>query len=257
MTTVEIVAYRHSVQSMNKCERSIVEERPIKFIVNGAELLTLMASPHELRFLVTGFLYQQGFFSDLADLKSLGVCEEGGLATISIAEGAIPEQLVPILTSGCGQAISYNPPIFPSKEQKMGKTSKVAASTIIQLMQELQKKAERYREHGGIHSAGIGNETGLLLHAEDLGRNNTIDRLTGEALFRHVDTRGAILVTSGRISSELAIKGVRLGVSTIATYTTATDRAIPICHDAGITLIGYLRGKGFEVLTHPQQLTCG
>lgn len=254
MSKVEIVAYRHSDQSMSKRERSLVEERPVKFIVNCTELLTLMASPHELRFLVAGFLYHQGFIAKLSDIQSLGACEESGLATIAI-DGNIPERLVPTLTSGCGQGISYSPSVsILLLNRDWQEKSRIRATTIIDLMKELQNKAERYREHGGIHSAGLGKEGGLWIYAEDLGRHNTIDRLAGEALFRQIDTQRTVLVTSGRVSSELSIKGARLGVCVIATRTSPTDQAINICQDTGITLIGYCRGASFEVFTHPQRL---
>ncbi len=254
MTKLEIGAYRHADQSMNKIERSLVEERPVKFFVNGSELLTLMASPHELNFLAVGFLYHQGFIARLSDIQSLGVCDEAGTVTITI-NGKIPKRLVPTLTSGCGQGISYSSTVSTFLENRgRQENTRIGPATIIQLMKDLQKRAERYREHGGIHSAGIGRECGLRIYAEDLGRHNTIDRLAGEALFRQIETQGTVLVTSGRISSELAIKGARQNVLVIASRTSPTDQAVHICRDAGITLIGYLKGSSFEVFTHPQHL---
>ena len=83
-------------------------------------------------------------------------------------------------------------------------------------MRELGRKAELYKTHGGIHSAAIGDAQGLLLYAEDIGRHNTLDRLAGEALFRGWDLRDKMLVTSGRISSEMVAKAARLGIGLLA-----------------------------------------
>jgi FdhD protein len=125
-------------------------------------------------------------------------------------------------------------------------------------MEELAKKAEGYRSHGGIHSAAVGETDGtLLLFAEDLGRHNTLDRIAGEALFRGIDLAGKLLVTSGRVSTEMAAKAARLGMALIASRTSATDHAVRLCEAAGIGLVGYVRGGKFTVYAHPQQLAVG
>ena len=94
----------------------------------------------------------------------------------------------------------------------------------------------------------------LLLYAEDIGRHNTIDRLAGEALLRGMDLAGKALVTSGRVSSEMAAKGAMLGVSLIASRTSPTDMAVKICSEAGITLVGYVRAGRFTVYSHPERI---
>lgn len=119
-------------------------------------------------------------------------------------------------------------------------------------MEELARKAENYRSHGGIHSAAVGDEDGMILYAEDIGRHNTLDRIAGEALFKGISLSGKALVTSGRVSTEMVAKAVQLGISLIASRTSPTDMAVRICEEAGITLIGYLRSGKFNVYCHPE-----
>ena len=104
-------------------------------------------------------------------------------------------------------------------------------------MKELNRRTEQYRSHGGIHSAAIGDREGLLLHAEDIGRHNCLDRLAGEAWFKNIDLQDKMLVTSGRVSTEMVAKASRLGIGLIASRTSPTDRAIELCQQAGITLV--------------------
>lgn len=235
-----------------QAERRVVEEYPLRLRVNGRELATLVCSPHQLNFLLAGFFRLQGFVETLEDIFSMGVCQDFGLAEVRI-RGELPERLSPTLTSGCGTGIAYNlpPKLLGSSRQKPRSYS---SEGLFRLMKELQGLAEQYRSHGGIHSAAVGDGDGLLVYAEDIGRHNTLDRLAGEALFRKIDLQDKMLVTSGRVSTEMVAKAARLGIGLIASRTSPTDKAIELCEQAGITLVGYLRGSGLEIYSHPQQL---
>ena len=92
------------------------------------------------------------------------------------------------------------------------------------------------------------------MHAEDIGRHNTLDRLVGEALFKGIELKDKMLVTSGRVSTEMVAKAAHIGVGLIASRTSPTDKAIELCEQAGISLIGYLRGNNMEIYSHPEQL---
>lgn len=237
--------------------RPVAQEFPVRLTVNGKELATLIASPHQLNFLVAGFLRNQGFVDGLDDFLQLGVCAEFGAAQVRL-RGEIPERLQPTLTSGCGTGISFNLPLGAGRGEALPRLSatrrQVSPAAIFALMRELQQRADQYRSHGGIHSAAVGDDEKLLLYAEDLGRHNTLDRIAGEALFKGIDLTGKLLVTSGRVSTEMVAKAARLGIPLIASRTSPTDMAIRMSEELGITLIGYLRGESFEVYSRPEGL---
>jgi FdhD protein len=232
-------------------QTGIVAEFPLMLQVNGRELATLVASAHELRFLVAGFLRLQGFVERAEDFHLLAVCEEFGVANVRIKK-ELPERLKPVLTSGCGTGVTF------SLEQPAGAVvtaAPIAPQAVFRLMDELARRADQYKSHGGIHSAAAGRLDGsLVLYAEDIGRHNTLDRIAGEALFRQQDLSGMLLATSGRVSAEMALKGARLGVACIASRTSPTDMAVSICQQAGITLIGYLRSEQFTVYSGAERL---
>ncbi len=230
-------------------ESAPVVEFPLSLTVNGRELATLIASPHDLRFLVAGFLRLQGFVSQVSDFEMLSVCTDFGIANVRI-KGELPERLKPVLTSGCGTGITFTLPQELSPVSGGGFTP----AAVFHLMDLLAREADRYRNHGGIHSAAIGDGERLILFAEDIGRHNTLDRIAGEALLKGIDLSGRMLVTSGRVSTELAAKAAHLGIPLIASRTSPTDRAVELCQGAGITLIGYVRGGRFTVYSHPERL---
>ena len=242
--------YSYSKGIMEAEEGELVGEFPVALHVNGRELATLIASPHDLRFLVAGFLRLQGFVESVHDFLALSVCNDFGAASVVI-RGELPERLKPVLTSGCGTGISFN---LPQVAQKKGAPGVHDPDSVFALMDELARKADGYRNHGGMHSAGVGEDT-LLLHSEDIGRHNTIDRIAGEALLKGISLAGMILVTSGRISTELVAKASLLGIEVVASRTSPTDMAVKMADQAGITLIGYVKADRFKVYTHPAGLS--
>jgi FdhD protein len=249
--------YQYADGRLVRGEAEVVGEFPLVLRVNDRELVTLIASPHDLRFLVAGFLRVQGFVSTVEDFLMLSVCNDYGIANVRI-RGELPGELKPILTSGCGTGITYSLPAAGGTAPLSRASEPVAPAALFALMEQLAVKAEQYKSHGGVHSAAVGELDGrLLLHAEDIGRHNTFDRLAGEALLRGVELAGRLLVTSGRVSAEMAAKAAALGIPLIASRTSPTDMAIRICQEAGITLIGYLRGARFKVYAHPELLAVG
>lgn len=245
--------FRMAKGELEAAERDVVQEFPLKLTVNGRELATLIASPHQLNFLVAGFLRNQGFAGNLDDFLQLGICSDFGVAQVRL-KGELPERLKPTLTSGCGTGISFSVPQVTPLQTAVQASATFSPASVFELMQELHRQADHYRNHGGIHSAAVGDGRRLLLYAEDLGRHNTLDRIAGEALFKGLDLTGNMLVTSGRVSTEMVAKAAGLGIALIASRTSPTDMAVQMAEQAGITLIGYLRGDSFEVYCHPQRL---
>lgn len=249
------VAYRSG--KLEPGETEVVREFPLKLIVNRREVATLICSPHDLRFLAAGFLRLQGFVQTVSDFHMLSVCNDFGIANVEI-RGDLPDTLKPVLTSGCGAGIS-----FTVNRQTKNRSTQCATSQrtylpaeIFGMMEQLARLAENYKSHGGIHSAAVGDGTSILLYAEDLGRHNTLDRIAGEALLKGIDLSGTLLVTSGRVSTELAAKAAMLGISVIASRTSPTDMAVKMCEEAGILLIGYVRGTRFTIYTCPERVVC-
>ena len=244
----------YSGGSLTCAEAEVVGELPLVLRVNDREIVTLVASPHDLRFLVAGFLRVQGFVNRVEDFLVLSVCNDYGIANVRI-RGELPGELKPILTSGCGTGVTFTLPGAGKITPLAQETEPVPPAASFSLMEQLARKAERYKSHGGVHSAAVGDTQGaLLLYAEDIGRHNTFDRLAGEALLKGMELKGRMLVTSGRVSAEMAAKAAALGIPLIASRTSPTDMAIRICGEAGITLIGYLRSTRFNVYSHPEHL---
>ncbi len=243
---MEVDTLSYNSQKCNRNKRQVVDEKLFRLTVNGQALVNLVASPYHPEQLVTGFLFLQGLIAAIDDVVTLGICRDSGQVAVTV-RGEIPERLSPTLTSGCGGGISFDNLDALSITSSMQTKSVYSPEFIVGAMSELFDVSKQYAEHGGIHSAALCDEGGLLFHAEDIGRHNTIDRIAGESLQRGANTAGKLLLTSGRVSSEMAIKAVRLGVAALASRTSPTSMAVEICEKQNIGLAGYVRAGKMEI----------
>jgi FdhD protein len=130
----------------------------------------------------------------------------------------------------------------------------LAPEDIFPLMQQMFDGAVMYNASRGIHAAALSDTQQVLLLAEDVGRHNALDKILGEALLKGIPTAGRLLLTSGRISSEMLRKGAHMGTPFLISRTSPTTLSIEAAKRLGITLIGYVRRQSFNVYTHPERL---
>ncbi len=124
-------------------------------------------------------------------------------------------------------------------------------------MKDLHGAARLYNQVRGVHASILADTERLLISAEDVGRHNTIDKLAGHALMAGLDTRNHILLTSGRISSEMLGKARRMGVPLVVSRTAPTSIALRLAKAWNICVVGYVRQNRMQVYTHPQRLGLG
>jgi len=237
--------------SFESLELSVVEEQSLTVFVNGRELATLQCTPIKLDCLVLGFLSFEGIIRDLDEITLLEVFPEDAVADVRLSKEFTPPRRR-IFTSGCTGGITFGMPMegfqaFPGE-------ATLRPEQAFAVMKQLYVEARLYRESRGIHAAALSDGEKLLLVAEDVGRHNALDKILGEALLRNIPTAGNILLSTGRISSEMLRKGAHMRTPFIISRTSPTSLAIQAAKRFGITVIGYVRGEGFNVYTHPERL---
>ena len=106
---------------------------------------------------------------------------------------------------------------------------------------------ELYRETGGVHTSALSDGEQVILAAEDIGRHNTLDKIAGLCLMEDTWPEKRVLITTGRISSEMLQKSVRMGAKVVASRTSPSSMSIELAEAWGITLIGYARRNRFNL----------
>jgi len=130
----------------------------------------------------------------------------------------------------------------------------VNGAEILELMSHFQQRSETYRSTGGVHSAALCDKKNLNVFSEDIGRHNAIDKIFGQCIWEGISTNNQIILTSGRISSEIVIKIARNNVPVLASKSAPTDTAVKLADLLGITLIGFVRGMRMNVYSHHKRI---
>jgi FdhD protein len=217
---------------------AVVREQPLTVYVNGERFLTLLCSPMQLEALVVGYLWMEKVIEELADVTSLAVSAVDGRADVTLRRPvALPTER--ILTSGCGGGITFriDHRLFPRLHSRL----RVHPRELSARMKDLFAAAVHYKESRGIHGAALADRAELLVVGEDVGRHNAVDKIKGEALRRGIATEDRILLSTGRVSSEMLLKAARMGVPLVASRTSPTEMAVALAEQLNVTVCGYVR----------------
>ena len=235
--TVEVTSVR-IVDGMRQATRvPVVRELPFTVILNGREVLTTLCSPASLDFLVAGVLFSEGFIKSRADITSLAVDAEKGIAQVTSCTQSEPhgQALRPLIASGGGKGASgYNPALASARvDSKLTITS----GEVLALIEAFLKSSDVYAATHGVHNAAFCRPEGIIFFQEDIGRHNALDKVFGAALLQDIPTSDAIIITSGRISSEILLKVAKRGVPILISKASPTDLGVSLAARLNITLI--------------------
>jgi len=223
---------------VNEVTGDVVREQPLTIYVNGEKFLTLLCSPMMLDALVVGYLWMEKVIGEVEEIARLDVSAVDGRADVTLTHPVtLPSER--ILTSGCGGGITFriDHRLFP----RLDSTLRVRPSELAAGMKQLFEAATQYQRSRGIHGAALSDGRRLLLVAEDVGRHNAVDKVKGQALLAGMATTDRILLSTGRVSSEMLLKAARMGVPVVASRTSPTEMAVALAEQLNVTVIGYVR----------------
>ena len=243
--------YSWKAGQLREVKGEIVREQPLTVYVNGTKFITLLSTPRKLDALVVGYLWLEKIITSVDEIRRLAVSEVDGRAEVDlIRDVELPQER--ILTSGCGGGITFriDPRVIPRIESML----RIEPPRLFERMKELYQLAVGYRASRGIHGAALADADRLLFIAEDVGRHNAVDKICGEALLAGVSTRDRVLLSTGRVSSEMLLKGARMGTPVVVSRTSPTEMAISIAEQLGVTVVGYLRHDAFNLYAGGEHL---
>jgi FdhD protein len=242
------------VDKINVIEAETIVETPVSLTVNGENWLTFMCTPVQLEELAIGFLFNEGIISDNDELADVRVCEHEDNIDVWINHSA-EKPVKWRRTSGCSGGVtavdllSEGLPAVPSAGAIL---TPIQITTLIVRLFESQ---ELYKETGGVHTSALSDGESIIFSSEDIGRHNTLDKIAGQYLRLQPVVPHKVLITTGRISSEMLQKAARLGAEVLISRTSPSSLSIQMADRMGITLIGYARRNRFNVYAHPERIS--
>jgi len=250
MSSIGVRVRRFELDSGGFVEREdrIAADAAICVFVNGELFRTLLASPVMVEELVVGHLVGEGVIESVDEVVSLEVAPlkvyvelrgEVDLERLTRGKAAL-------ITTACGGGLGLS---VASREGSIG------AEGVWSMARELNLRSGTYRETGGTHAAmlfSLGGEA--LFFGEDVGRHNAVDKVVGAGLLGGVDLGGCVLVSSGRLSGEIVLKAARVGVPVVVSVAGPLESGVRIAEAAGITLVGFVRGRRLNVYTHGERV---
>ena len=218
----------------------------------------MLCSPTELKILTIGFLSSEGFLNSKDEIKKIIVDDQRGVVRVETKEDTeFADELLfkRLITSGCGRGASFYSAANAQGQIKVESQTSISAPEVFALAREFQHRSRIYRTTGGVHSAALCDTKSILVFAEDIGRHNAIDKIFGECILSDIPTDDRIIITSGRISSEILLKVAKRNIPILVYRSAPTDLGVKLADDLGVTLVGFVRGKRMNVYANGWRIT--
>ncbi len=234
----------NGVIRLKDSERDVIGEISLKIYINGTEYASLLCLNQLTEELALGFLYSEGVIDTIDDVASVSYNERLFAVMINLVAGKSVEKCESLrsVTSGCGKCFTYINPLKHDKFIVLSDDKKFSLENIIQSMKDFERRSEIYKTVGGVHSVLFQHDDFFIFN-EDIGRHNCFDKIAGVLLRNNkMNLLGsAMLFVSGRVSSEIITKVIRLGVPVLVSRATPTSAAVNLAREYNVTLLGYVR----------------
>jgi FdhD protein len=242
---------------VQEISKKVIAEISLKVVVNGTELVSVLCMNQYQEELALGFLYNEGVINSYSDIENIYFNDKLLAVIINLKPGIIIDRQESLrsLTSGCGKCYTYINPLKQSQYKPVESNTTYSISSILSLMSDFVTRSEIFASVGGVHS--------VLFHTinyekliEDIGRHNCFDKITGLMLKEgKLDLfANAVVFVSGRISSEIMTKIIRMGVPVLVSKSTPTTAAVRLAKEHNVTLLGYVRESGGFIYSCPERL---
>jgi len=239
-------------------EDIVTKELSLTIIFNNRELVTLLCSPVDLKYLAIGFLSSEGLLNSKDDVKEITVDDRKGVVRVETdADKSNRGEFLSkrLITSGGGRGGSLYNGAGVQNRASVESQALIAASEVFALVKEFQNRSQIFKTTGGVHSAALCDAKNILVFKEDIGRHNAIDKVFGECIWEDITTVDHIIITSGRISSEILLKIAKRNIPILVSKAAPTNLGVRLANSFGVTLIGFVRGERMNIYSNGWRIT--
>lgn len=235
-------------------ETSVTVERPLTLYLNGQEIVTMMTILDRPEDLAVGYLLNQGMLRPDDALRGVEYDDDLGVVVVRTERRTSFEEKLKkkTLTSGCAQGTAFGDLMEGFAEVRLDPEARLSTSQLYRLLHRINTIPSLYLEAGAIHGCALAEGDQPLCYMEDVGRHNAVDKIAGWMMREGV--RGSVFYTTGRLTSEMVIKTVRMGIPILVSRSGFTAWGVELAREAKLTLIGRCKGRRFTVLAGEERL---
>lgn len=220
---------------------AVIQEAYLSVQVDGVFHHETTCSPWDIKELVVGGLFADGTIDGAEEVLGVAVDIDAGVASVRLSQGSL---------GAPDRAIAEK----PAERQGRALAMTVTPVEVNRRIELLEDRSLLFRRTGGVHSAVLTDERGIIAWFEDIGRHSAFDKLAGWCLLNRMDVADKVLLFSGRIPREIVVKAVRLGCPVVVSPGAPTDLSIALAERGGLTLIGFGKNGSFNVYSHSERI---
>lgn len=256
----------HEVQILDEAGRlkttHIPGERPLTIYLDKREVVTLMTLGSAPEALVLGYLRNQRLVESPHDIASIQVDWETDSAAVKTHRSTVDIDALTnkrVVTTGCGQGTMFGGLIEEMAEIRLPDGPKLSQEAIVALIDEIRTHDTIYKKSGSVHACAVFERQGdsgvrLLHFIEDVGRHNAVDSISGLMWLANKQGKDLIFFTTGRLTSEMVIKGAQMGIPFLLTRSGVTLMGLELARKTNLTLLSRCSGKHFEIYNAPERV---
>ena len=256
----------HEVQIIDEAGRHktvhVPGERSLTIYLDKRELVTLMTLGSAPEALVLGYLRNQRLVESPDDIESIQVDWETDSAAVKTRRSTVDiDQMTSkrIVTTGCGQGTMFGGLIEEMEQIRLAEGPTLNQAAIVDLIDQIRQHDTIYKKSGSVHACAVferqGEDRVVLLHfIEDVGRHNAVDSISGLMWLADKAGRDLVFFTTGRLTSEMVIKGAQMGIPFLLTRSGVTQMGLELARKTRLTLLSRCSGTHFEIYSAPERV---
>lgn len=237
-------------------ETRVVVERPLTLFLNAQEIVTMMTIGDYPDYLAVGYLLNQNMLRADDVIEAIDYDEELETVVVRTARQTDYEEKLKkkVRTSGCAQGTVFGDVMEKFDDVTLPSDARIKTSWLVALSRKINAVPSLYLEAGAIHGCVLCEADRPLLYMEDVGRHNAIDKIAGYMFLNGMGPEGKTFYTTGRLTSEMVIKTVQMGIPILVSRSGFTAWGVELARQAGLTLIGRAKGKRFVALSGEERI---
>jgi FdhD protein len=234
----------------------VINEKPLTLFVNAREVVTMMTIGDHPDLLAIGYLLNQNILGYDDEVSGVEYDDDLGVVVVRTPEKTDFEsrQAKKMRTSGCAQGTIFGDVIDAFENIRLPEGARIRTSWLLSLTKKINTEPSLYLAAGAIHGCVLCEEDRPLVYMEDVGRHNAVDKIAGWMFKNRESGANKIFYTTGRLTSEMVIKTVMMGIPILVSRSGFTAWGVDLARQAGLTLIGRARGSRFVALSGPERI---